>query len=132
VSGSSVRIPVGADTIDAGGAVVTAGFWNSHVHILTPTLLHAQDHSAEDISKELATLFTRWGFTTVFDLASSLQNTNFRPPDIPPKRPRKNRVYLRTRCGPKPVRFFEPKVFGGGAGAYGIRLVRPDRPEGNA
>jgi imidazolonepropionase-like amidohydrolase len=76
VSGSSVRIPVGADTIDAGGAVVTAGFWNSHVHILTPTLLHAQDHSAEDISRELQALFTRWGFTTVFDLASSLQNTN--------------------------------------------------------
>src|SRR5262249_50384170 len=37
-----VKAPRDATVIDCKGLVVTAGFWNSHVHILTPGLLHAE------------------------------------------------------------------------------------------
>lgn len=72
----TLRIPAGARAIDCKGLVVTAGFWNSHVHILTPGLLHAEKLSAEQISSQLDAMLTRWGFTTVFDIGSQLVNTN--------------------------------------------------------
>jgi imidazolonepropionase-like amidohydrolase len=56
--------------------VVTAGFWNSHVHILLPGLLHAENLSSGQITSQLQQMLTRRGFTTVFDIASVLQNTN--------------------------------------------------------
>ena len=62
--------------LDCKGLVVTAGFWNSHVHILTPGLLHAEAQSSDQISSQLEQMLTRWGFTTVFDAASVLANTN--------------------------------------------------------
>lgn len=62
--------------IDCRGLVVTAGFWNSHVHIFTPGLLHADKKSSQEISSQLEPMLTRWGFTTVFDTASVLDNTN--------------------------------------------------------
>jgi hypothetical protein len=52
-----------------------AGFWNSHVHIMTPGLLQAERLSSEQIASQLEEMFTRWGFTTVFDIASVLENT---------------------------------------------------------
>jgi imidazolonepropionase-like amidohydrolase len=61
--------------IDCKGLVVTSGFWNSHVHILTPELLHADKLSAEQLTSRLQEMLTRWGFTTVFDIASVLNNT---------------------------------------------------------
>jgi imidazolonepropionase-like amidohydrolase len=73
---ASWKIPRGTLRIDAGGAPVTAGFWNNHVHLLTPPLLRAADRSAAELSNELRRMLTRWGFTTVFDLASQLANTN--------------------------------------------------------
>jgi imidazolonepropionase-like amidohydrolase len=63
-------------TYDCSGMTITAGFWNSHVHILPPSLLHAEQTSAPGLTAELQTMFTRWGFTTVFDIASVLSNTN--------------------------------------------------------
>lgn len=71
-----VKIPRGAQVIDCKGLVVTAGFWNSHVHIMTPGLLHAEKLSSEEIASQLEETLTRWGFTTVFDIASVLSNTN--------------------------------------------------------
>jgi imidazolonepropionase-like amidohydrolase len=62
--------------LDCQGLVVTTGFWNSHVHIFTPGLLHAKRRSSDEISLQLEQMLTRWGFTTVFDLASVLDNTN--------------------------------------------------------
>lgn len=62
--------------IDCKGMVVTAGFWNSHVHIFTQGLLHADRQPSSNISSQLEAMLTRWGFTTVFDLASVLDNTN--------------------------------------------------------
>ena len=72
---SAVRIPGGIPVLDCKGFVVMAGFWNSHVHILTPGLLHADGVTSAQISSQLEAMLTRWGFTTVFDIASVLENT---------------------------------------------------------
>ncbi len=71
----AVKVPRDARVIDCKGLVVTAGFWNSHVHILTPGLLHAEKLSTQQLNSQLEEMLTRWGFTTVFDLASVLSNT---------------------------------------------------------
>jgi imidazolonepropionase-like amidohydrolase len=77
VGGSTkVKVPPGATIMDGKGLVVTAGFWNSHVHILTPGLIHADKLSPRETTAQLQTMFTQWGFTTVFDIASVLDNTN--------------------------------------------------------
>ena len=72
---ATIKVPRDATVIDCTGLIVTAGFWNSHVHILTPGLL-LLGNSPEEITSQLEEMFTRWGFTTVFDIASVLQNTN--------------------------------------------------------
>jgi imidazolonepropionase-like amidohydrolase len=59
-----------AEIIDGKGLVVLAGFWNSHVHLLTPTMMQPGPKDASALSAELETMLTRWGFTTVFDIAS--------------------------------------------------------------
>ncbi len=73
---AKVKVPPGAQVIDCKGLVVTAGFWNSHVHVLTPGLIHADKLSPEETTAELQAMLTQWGFTTVFDIASLLNNTN--------------------------------------------------------
>jgi len=72
---AAVKVPHDAMVIDCKGLVVTAGFWNSHVHILLPDLLHAEKLSSQQITSQLEEMLTRWGFTTVFDIASVLDNT---------------------------------------------------------
>jgi imidazolonepropionase-like amidohydrolase len=72
---AAVKVPRNATVIDCKGLIVTAGFWNSHVHILTPGLLHAEKLSSQQITSQLEEMLTRWGFTTVFDIASVLNNT---------------------------------------------------------
>jgi imidazolonepropionase-like amidohydrolase len=72
---ATLKVPRHTIVIDCQGLVVTAGFWNSHVHILTPRLLHAERLSSEQINSQLQEMLTRWGFTTVFDIASVLENT---------------------------------------------------------
>ena len=71
----SIRVPAGAVTVDCKGLFVTAGFWNSHVHILPPALLHAHDAAAPQLQEQLDAMFNRWGFTSVFDITSVLENT---------------------------------------------------------
>jgi imidazolonepropionase-like amidohydrolase len=70
-----VRLPADARIIDISGKYVLAGFWNSHVHIFTPRLLESAKVSAASLQPELDAMFNRWGFTTVFDIASVLDNT---------------------------------------------------------
>ncbi len=72
---ASVQIPKDARIVDCSGKFITAGFWNAHVHIFTPVLLHAHDATSTDLNKELDAMLNRWGFTTVFDVASVLDNT---------------------------------------------------------
>jgi imidazolonepropionase-like amidohydrolase len=72
---AKIKVPHDATVIDCKGLVVTAGFWNSHVHILTPGLLHAEKTPSPQITSQLEAMLTRWGFTTVFDIGSVLGNT---------------------------------------------------------
>ena len=57
------------------GGVITAGFQNSHVHFTETKWNEAGTQPAADLSKHLAEMLTRYGFTTVVDAASSLENT---------------------------------------------------------
>ncbi len=68
-------LPKGARIIEARGQVLTAGFWNSHVHLLSPAQLGAATARPEVLQAELADMFTRWGFTAVFDLGSGTAAT---------------------------------------------------------
>jgi len=73
-SRSKTAVPKGARRIDAHGAVLTAGFWNSHIHLMPPELLNATTAKAETLQGGLEAMLTRWGFTTVFDIASDTDN----------------------------------------------------------
>ncbi|QUD90322.1 amidohydrolase family protein [Phenylobacterium montanum] len=70
-----VRVPGSARVIDATGEVVAAGFWNSHVHIMPTELLGADKAPAARLQGGLDQMLNRWGFTTVFDIASATANT---------------------------------------------------------
>ena len=72
---ATTPVPKDARVIEAHGAVLTAGFWNSHVHIMPDDLLHAATAKSETLERGLQAMLTRWGFTTVFDLASGTENT---------------------------------------------------------
>lgn len=65
-----LELPADAHVIDARGKVLVAGFWNSHVHLMSPAMLEAASRPAAELERELVELLTRWGFTTVFDIAS--------------------------------------------------------------
>ena len=67
---ATVAVPAQATVIDGKGRFVTAGFWNSHVHILAVPLREVATRPASELDAALATMLTRWGFTTVFDIAS--------------------------------------------------------------
>jgi imidazolonepropionase-like amidohydrolase len=71
---SNTPVPTGARVIDAHGAALTAGFWNSHVHLMIPDLLDATTTKADTLQAALQAMLTHWGFTSVFDLASSTDN----------------------------------------------------------
>lgn len=73
---ASIKTRRNATVLDCKGLVITAGFWNSHVHILTPGLIHADKLSPDETTGQLQAMLTKWGFTTVFDIASVLKNTN--------------------------------------------------------
>ncbi len=72
---AGITVPPAARVLDAHGAVVTAGFWNSHIHLMMPAQMNAASAPADTLRAGLETMLTRWGFTTVFDLASSTDNT---------------------------------------------------------
>jgi imidazolonepropionase-like amidohydrolase len=73
---TTVAIPAGTKTIDCKGLTVTAGFYNSHVHFTDPKRWNnAASAAAERLTADLRDMLTRFGFTTVVDTASDLENT---------------------------------------------------------
>ena len=69
-----VKIPRGIQVINGEGNILTAGFWNSYVHLLSPAQLGAANAKPEILRGELQAMLTRWGFTTVFDVASTTKS----------------------------------------------------------
>jgi imidazolonepropionase-like amidohydrolase len=72
---SAVAVPSGATIIDCDGAVVTAGYQNSHVHFTEQKWSGAAGQPATKLSEQLQAMLTRYGFTTVVDTGSFLGDT---------------------------------------------------------
>ncbi|MBN6151990.1 amidohydrolase family protein [Xanthomonas sp. AmX2] len=70
-----VALAADVERIDGRGGTVLAGFWNSHVHLLAPPLLDAARAPAAAAQAQLRQQLTRWGFTSVFELAGLPDNT---------------------------------------------------------
>ena len=71
---SEIAVPKSARVIPCAGKVITAGFWNSHVHFETGWA-NAQEAASDKLEAQMQEMVTRWGFTTVWDLGSNPQNT---------------------------------------------------------
>jgi imidazolonepropionase-like amidohydrolase len=67
---SDFKVPKSAQVIDCKGKVITAGFWNSHVHFTEPVWSDAANVPANKLEQHMREMLTRWGFTTVFDIGS--------------------------------------------------------------
>ncbi|MDH5823713.1 amidohydrolase family protein [Luteimonas sp. RD2P54] len=65
-----VEVPAGATVIDGEGGFLTAGFWNSHVHFLSPALRAPATRPAPELEAAVREALTSRGFTTVFDISS--------------------------------------------------------------
>jgi imidazolonepropionase-like amidohydrolase len=70
-----LRIPSNAKVSECGGGVVTAGFQNSHVHFIEDRWTNAAQRPASELSRSFEEMLTRYGFTSVFDVASDQSNT---------------------------------------------------------
>jgi imidazolonepropionase-like amidohydrolase len=76
---TKVKVPRLARTvivINCKGMVITAGFWNSHVHFTEEVWKNAAAGDAAKLEQHMHRMLTQWGFTTVFDSASFIANTN--------------------------------------------------------
>jgi imidazolonepropionase-like amidohydrolase len=69
-----IRVPAGTQTSDCRG-IITAGFQNSHVHFIEARFRDAAKLPADQLSRDMDDMLTKWGFTTVFDVTSDQQNT---------------------------------------------------------
>lgn len=67
---SRVKVPEGTRIIDGKGRSVTAGFWNSHVHLMSPPFHQPDAQTPEALQDALRDRFGKWGFTTLFDIGS--------------------------------------------------------------
>jgi len=75
VRSGDTAIPRAAQVIDAKGMHLVAGFWNSHVHLLSREVTNARSQDRATLERAMTDMLTRWGFTTAFDIASVPGNT---------------------------------------------------------
>lgn len=73
--GTQVQVPADATVIPCNHCVVTAGFWNAHVHFTEPKWSMANWKSVATLNPQLADMFLSRGFTTVIDLGSNPADT---------------------------------------------------------
>ncbi|MGA8085739.1 MAG: amidohydrolase family protein [Terracidiphilus sp.] len=73
--GNQVAVPADATIVPCDHCVVTAGFWNTHVHFTEPKWSMANWKSAATLNPQLADMFLSRGFTTVIDLGSNPADT---------------------------------------------------------
>jgi len=100
--------------INAKGRSVTAGFWNSHVHLTNPQFKKPDG----DIVKEM---LLKYGFTTVIDTGSNLQDTLLL----------KKLIEQGKLLGPRIFSASGSFVFTNGTPSYlkGIKLPEIDQPD---
>ena len=73
--GKQIEIPANATRIPCDHCVVTAGFWNAHVHFTEPKWSGAEWKKAATLDSQLADMFLSRGFTTVIDVGSNPADT---------------------------------------------------------
>ncbi len=73
--GPATPIPAGATILPCDHCVVTAGFWNAHVHFTEPKWSLAEWKSDDVLNAQLADMFLSHGFTTVIDVGSNPADT---------------------------------------------------------
>jgi imidazolonepropionase-like amidohydrolase len=73
--GSKLRIPSGVRVLPCDGCIVFAGFWNTHVHFTGPQWDKSDRVPADQLSRDMQSMLTHSGFTTVVDLSSDPNNT---------------------------------------------------------
>jgi imidazolonepropionase-like amidohydrolase len=72
---AEVPLPFGATVIECGGATVTAGFWNSHVHFTGAAFEGADSAPADRLADGLRAMLTSRGVVHAVDTGSRLENT---------------------------------------------------------
>ncbi len=75
ITAVGVDAPAGARELDCRGLTVVAGLHNSHVHFLGPEWTGAAQLPADALAAQLVAMLTRYGFTSVFDTGSLLDDT---------------------------------------------------------
>ena len=75
VPASDTRAMAATKAPGCQGGVVVAGFQNSHVHFIGDEFFDARHQAAETLNVALTQMLTRYGYTTVFDIASDRDNT---------------------------------------------------------
>ncbi len=73
--GTDISVPSAAQIIPCDHCVVTAGFWNAHVHFTENKWAGADWQPAAKLNPQLADMLTSRGFTTVVDVGSNLRDT---------------------------------------------------------
>ncbi|HEY0678700.1 MAG TPA: amidohydrolase family protein [Chitinophagaceae bacterium] len=67
---NAVKIPASYEVMDMKGKVITAGFWNCHVHFIEPHWTDAGRLPADTAEKYLKAMLSSHGFAYAFDLAA--------------------------------------------------------------
>ncbi len=73
--GTGIPVPSGAQVLPCDHCIVTAGFWNAHVHFTERKWSGADWLPAVRLNAQLADMLTSRGFTTVVDVGSNLRDT---------------------------------------------------------
>jgi imidazolonepropionase-like amidohydrolase len=73
--GTGLEVPAGATLLHCDHCVVTAGFWNAHVHFTEPKWSMANWQAAKKLDAQLVDMLTSRGFTTVVDTGSNPVDT---------------------------------------------------------
>jgi imidazolonepropionase-like amidohydrolase len=104
-----VRLPQTIQTLDCSGRTITAGFWNSHVHFFERKWANSSTIPVSELGRQLQHTLTQYGFTSVFDLSSSWENTR--------------RLRARIESGEVPG----PRILSTGEGMVPPGAVPPDQ-----
>ncbi len=75
VGDAALAIPADATRVPCDHCIVTAGFWNAHVHFTQRKWANAEWTAADRLNAQLADMLTSRGFTTVVDVGSNLRDT---------------------------------------------------------
>ena len=72
---AQMQFPETAHVLDCFGLTITAGLWNSHVHFFERKWADVANIPALELGRQLQDMLTKYGFTSVFDTGSVLENT---------------------------------------------------------